>query len=87
MNNSDISIRIYSSMQDEHGANSIKDLVDNNNEIRVIGKTKIGGIEATEVIWGGEGDEYVIIFENDGYFYDIVLNRISGKEGLSDTLK
>lgn len=87
MYNSDISIRIYSSMQDEHGANSIKDLVDNNNEIRVIGKTKIGGIEATEVIWGGEGESYVIIFENNGYFYEIVLNRTSGKENISDTVK
>jgi hypothetical protein len=87
MYNSDISLRIYSSMKDEHGANTIKDLIETNNEIRVIGKTKTGDVEATELIWGGEGDNYVIIAESNGYFYDIVLNRISGKEGLSDTLK
>lgn len=85
--NSDISIRRYSSLVDMHGANSIKELIENNNEISDVGKIKISDIEAIDFIWRGEGEEYVIIFKNNGYFYEIALNRTSSKESISGTLQ
>jgi hypothetical protein len=85
--NSDMSIYVYSSLKNRHGVATIKEWIENNNEISEIGKIEISGIEATEFIQHGESIKYAIIFENNGYFYEITLNRTSSKESISDTIK
>ncbi len=90
MNNSDISIFCYSKsgLIDKHGVKTIKELIEaKDGTIDRVGKIQISGIEATEFIWRGEGESYIIIFENNGYVYEIVLNRTSSKENISDAIK
>lgn len=89
MNNSDISIFYYSKSKliDVHGVKTIKELIETKDgTVDRVGKIQISGIEATEFIWRGEGESYVIIFENNGYFYEIVLNRVASKD-ISDIEK
>lgn len=86
--NSDVSIYHYSLLEDRYGVTTIEELTKiNDDTIGEIGKIKINGVDATEFVWRGEGENYVIIFESNGYFYEIVLNRISSKEDISDTVK
>ncbi len=86
--NSDISIFYYSSLKDRHGVATIKELTEiNDGTIGEVGKIQINGVDAAEFIWRGEGELYAIIFEDSEYFYEIVLNRISSKKSISDTIK
>jgi hypothetical protein len=85
--NSDMSVYVYSSLKNRHGVATIKEWIENNNEISEIGKIEISEIEATEFIQHGESIKYAIIFENNGYFYEIILNKASSKEDISDIIK
>ncbi len=86
--NSDISIFRYSSLEDRYGVKTIKDLTKvDDGTITKIGETQVDGIEATEFMHKGEGEEYVVISKNGEYFYEIVLNKVSNKENISDTIK
>ncbi len=88
--NSNISIFYYpkSKLIDKHGVKTIKELAEiNDGTVTEISKTRISGIEAMDFMLHGEGISYVTIFENNGYFYEIVLNRTSSKENISDTVK
>jgi hypothetical protein len=87
--NSDISIFHYpsSKLKDRHGVKTIKELTEiNDSTVVKVGKTQIGGIDATDFLWQGEGISYVIIFENNGYFYEIVLNKMGSKD-IPDNIK
>lgn len=86
--NSDVSIYRYSSLEDKYGVKSFKELTEiNTGIVSDISKIEINNIDATEFIQHGESIKYTIMFENSGYFYEIVLNRVGSKGGLSDTLK
>jgi hypothetical protein len=86
--NSDVSVYRYSSLEDKYGVKSIKELTEiNTGIVSNVSKIKIHNIDATEFIQHGETIKYTIIFENNGYFYEIVLNRVGSKDGISDTLK
>ncbi|MBU4099698.1 hypothetical protein KJ980_08720, partial [Patescibacteria group bacterium] len=88
--NSDISVFHYpkSKLINRHGVETIKELAEiNDGTVTEISKTRISGIEAMDFMLHGYGISYVTIFESNGYFYEIVLNRTSSKEDISDTIK
>lgn len=85
--NSNISVIRYSSLKDIYGKDTIEDAIKNDSEIKKVGEIQIDGASAIETIISGESANYVIMFENKGYYYEIRLNNVSNKESISETQK
>lgn len=88
--NSDISVFRYpsSKLEERHGVKTIEEITENSSgTVSEVGKTKVGDMEATDFIWRGEGEVYVMIFGDNGYFYEIVLNRVSDRKAVPDDIK
>ena len=75
---SDIIIFNYSSIADEPenkmnnlGATTIEEMVEKNTLVQEIGSTEIGGLPATEVVWGGYGAYHVILVMHNEQLFKI----------------
>ncbi|HBP00767.1 MAG TPA: hypothetical protein DD454_00925 [Candidatus Moranbacteria bacterium] len=87
---SDLSIYYYPSVADESenklnglGATTVDELIERNTLITKIGSTEIGGIPATDVVWGGESLYYTILVERNSHLYKLWFGNINTKDKLT----
>lgn len=85
---SNIGIYFYNSIKEAHGTDTIQDFIKSNSEeISKIGEMQIDGASAIETIQQGESSNFVILFQNKGYYYEIQLNNIPNKKSISEIQK
>ncbi|MBU0981355.1 hypothetical protein KKC94_01560 [Patescibacteria group bacterium] len=82
-----LSIYYYDNVADEPeasnlGATTLDELVSKNSMITKIGSVEIGGLNGTDVIWGGFGAYYTILVAKDSHLYKI---QFSNENELSET--
>ncbi|MDO8471814.1 MAG: PsbP-related protein [bacterium] len=90
----DMSVYYYPSVADEPenklnklGATTLDDMIKKNSMITKIGSTEIGGVQATDVIWGGLGSYYAILTTKNSHLYKVWFSNTSDKSMLTSVEK
>jgi hypothetical protein len=90
----DISVYYYPSVSEESenvanklGATTLEELIKKNPAITKIGTIEISGVQATDVIWGGQGAYYVILATKNSHLYKIWFSNIGSKDKLTSVEK
>ncbi len=88
----DWSISYYSSISDEPenkfgglAASTLAEMISTNRLITKIGKTLLGGEQATDVVWGGNGAYYTILSDHGSHLYKISACHKESRSDLTTT--
>jgi hypothetical protein len=85
---SEISIYRYNSIKEAWGKDTIDDLINGTDHLAdKVGEINIDGVNATEAFLAGESTDYAILFEHNGYYYEIHLNSVKSKDSIPETQK
>lgn len=87
----DLSFYYYDSIMSEpenrDRATTIEEMVSQNELVRKIGSTTLGGANATDVVWGGNGAYYSILAVKNNHLYKVWSCNKERREQLSSTEK
>ncbi len=83
----DISFYYYDSITSEpenrDRATTIEEMISQNELVRKIGSTTLGGVNATDVVWGGNGAYYSILAIKNDHLYKVWSCNKERQEQLS----
>lgn len=87
----DLSVYFYDSITSEpenrDKATTIEEMIGQNELVTRIGSTTLGGVDATDIIWGGNGAYYTILTVHNNHLYKVLSCHKATREQLSSTEK
>lgn len=87
----DLSVYFYDSIksapENRDQATTIEEMISQNELIRRIGPTTLGGVNAIDVVWGGNGAYYSILATKNDHLYNFWSCNKERRDQLSSTEK